>query len=350
MNENIFIGMDLHQKTSTFVVKDKEGKKIDERMMPTDQGTIGPYLAPYAGASLVLEPVSQWYCYADFIASLGIRVVIANPMKVKAIASARVKTDSIDANVLADLLRANLMPESYYAPKAVRDWKAVVRLRMSLVRLRTQVKNKMHAVLWREGIVAPCPLFSAKGQRWLAEQTLPEPGATSLRTYQALLRTFEGHITEADRAVIRTAQDEADAKLVASVPGFSHLSALTVMAEIGDIVRFPSAQKLMGYAGLAPSTYASGGKVRHGRIMKNASPWLRWIFVEAAHHQLLCTRRKGLKPYYERMRSRKGSKVAAVATARKLCAVVWRVLTDKRPFIPPEAWDNRRAHRRGVAK
>lgn len=344
MNEQTFIGLDLHQKTSTFVVKNKEGEKIDEKMMPTDKETIGSYLAPYAGASLVLEPVSQWYCYADFIESLGLRVVIANPNKVKAIASARIKTDSIDANVLSDLLRANLMPESYHTPKAVRDWKAVVRLRMSLVRLRVQVKNKMHAILWREGIRTAAPLFSVKGQRWLAAQMLPEPAATAMGTYQSLLGTLDGHIREADRMVVQAAQEDAATQLVATVPGFSHLSALTVMAEVGDITRFPSAKKLMGYAGLVPSTYASGGKVRHGHIIKQGSSWLRWIFIEAAHHQLLCRRKKGLGSYYERLRARKGSKVAAVATARKLCAVIWRILTDKRPFISPEAWDNRRAH------
>ena len=122
------------------------------------------------------------------------------------------------------------------------------------------------------------------------------------------------------------------------------------MAEVGDIKRFPSAKKLMGYAGLAPSTYASGGKVRHGRIMKTGSSWLRWVFVEAAYHQLNCRKMQGLKPYYEKIKARKGSRVAAVATARKLCAVVWRVLTDQRPFIPADQWDNRRAHPRCIAK
>ncbi|OHA23200.1 MAG: hypothetical protein A3B08_00955 [Candidatus Taylorbacteria bacterium RIFCSPLOWO2_01_FULL_43_44] len=96
MNENIFVGMDLHQKTSTFVVKEKDGKLLDKQMMPTDKKVIGKYLLPYTGASLVLEPVSHWYCYADFIESLGINVTITNPMKVKAIASARIKTDSIE--------------------------------------------------------------------------------------------------------------------------------------------------------------------------------------------------------------------------------------------------------------
>ena len=104
----------------------------------------------------------------------------------------------------------------------------------------------------------------------------------------------------------------------------------------------------MSYAGLVPSTYASGGKVRHGRITK-CGAWLRYVLVEAAHHQVNCTKKKGLAPYYAAMKARKGSSAAAVATARKLAAVVWRVLTDKRAYIPPDEWDNRRAHHLVIA-
>ena len=111
-----FIGMDLHQKTSTFSVKEKEGRVVEAKTVSTTKDDIEKFLAPYQGSLLTLEPVSQWYCYADFIESLGIDVKIANPMRVKAIASARIKTDTIDAGVLADLLRANMLPHSYHPP------------------------------------------------------------------------------------------------------------------------------------------------------------------------------------------------------------------------------------------
>jgi transposase len=140
-----------------------------------------------------------------------------------------------------------------------------------------------------------------------------------------------------------------EVKLLITIPGISYLSALTIMAEIGDISRFVSAKKLMGYAGVVPSTYASGGKVRHGRIIKQGSSWLRYVLIEAAHHQLHCTKRKGLAEYYNRIKEKKGGKAAAVATARKLCAVVFRVLTDTRPFVTPEEWDRRRAHHCDIA-
>ena len=349
MDQSYYIGMDLHQKTSTFSVRDKEGTVIEAATVPTTKESIAEFLSSYRGSSLAVEPVSQWYCYADFIESLGLAVKIANPNKVKAIAFARIKTDSIDAGVLADLLRANLLPESYHAPQHVRDWKDEVRLRMSLVRLRVQVKNKIHALLWKQGIRSPYTLFTQKGLRWLDAQTFPQTTAVALTTYRETLALLDRQVAEAEHRMIADNKHREEVKLLVTIPGISYLSALTIMAEVGNVTRFPSAKKLMGYAGVVPSTYASGGKVRHGKIIKQGSSWLRYILVEAAHHQLHCTKRKGLRDYYNGIKDRKGSKAAAVATARKLCAVIFRVLTDKRPFIAPEAWDNRRAHQCGIA-
>lgn len=346
---NLFIGMDLHQKTSTFSVRDKEGAVIEAKTVQTTKEAIGGFLAPFAGSTLALEPVSQWYCYADFIESLGIDVKIANPNRVKAIAFARIKTDTIDAGVLADLLRANLLPESYHAPAHVRDWKDEVRLRMSLVRLRVQVKNKIHALLWKQGIRSPYTLFTKKGLLWLDAQSFPETTTIALATYRETLALLDHQIKEAEARMVADNKHRDEVKLLITIPGISYLSALTIMAEIGGIGRFPSAKKLMGYAGVVPSTYASGGKVRHGKIIKQGSSWLRFVLVEAAHHQLHCTKRKGLADYYNSIKDRKGGKAAAVATARKLCAVIFRVLTDKRPFVTPEEWDNRGAYHCGIA-
>jgi transposase len=348
-NKSCFIGMDLHQKTSTFSVKEKEGRVIEAKTIPTTKEDIEKFLAPYQGSLLTLEPVSQWYCYADFIESLGLTVKIANPMKVKVIASARIKTDSIDAGALADLLRANMLPESYHAPADVRAWKEEVRLRMSLVRLRAQVKNKIHALTWKQGLRSPYALFSKKGLQWLDAQVFSKEITVAIATYRETLALLDRQINDAEKRMIEDNKHREEVKLLITIPGIKYLSALTIMAEIGDITRFPSAKKLMGYAGVVPSTYASGGKVRHGKIIKQGSSWLRYVLIEAAHHQLRCTKTKGLGEYYKSIKERKGGKAAAVATARKLCAVIFRVLTNKQSFVSPEEWENRRAHHRGIA-
>jgi transposase len=126
-SDQLFIGMDLHKNTSTFCVKDKFGKLVASEKILTDKNDVSRFICSLKGQSsnlsLVLEPVSQWYYYADLIEKLGIDVHLAHPMKVKAIASARVKTDKIDASVLCDLLRTNLLPEAYLSPIEVRGWK-----------------------------------------------------------------------------------------------------------------------------------------------------------------------------------------------------------------------------------
>jgi len=340
-NDNkLFVGMDLRKNSSSFCVKDYEGNILRQEKVLTDKNQIRDFMRSLGQrASIVLEPVSQWYTYADVLEQLGHEVHLAHPMKVKAIASARIKTDKIDASVLADLLRSNLLPESYFATKEVRTWKELVRFRASLLNLRTQVKNKIHAILHKHALRHTFSnLFGKGGRIWLAGLALEEPFKTNLNQYLSLIDVLTKQIDEAEQKVEQQVADHPQAKLLTSIPGISYVSALTIMAEIGDINRFPSAKQLMGYAGLVPSTYSSGDTTRHGRITKTGSKWLRYIMTEAAHHQVLCKRQPGFGSYYLGLKKRKGSGTAAVATARKLLAVVWRLLKDNRPWqeVPPQ--------------
>ncbi len=330
-----YIGMDLHKRTSTFSIKDKDGNIIDKRKIDTDRKQITEYLTPYRGASLALEPVSQWYVYADLIQGLGIEVHLAHPMKVKAIAFARVKTDSIDAGVLADLLRSNLLPEAHFSSKEVRSWKETVRFRSSLISLRAQVKNKIWSVLFKNALLPPYGnIWGTKGLMYLKDLSLEPPFDFQLKHYMELLPDIDKQIDAAEAEVLKRVSDIPETKLLTTIPGIAHISALTLMAEIGNIKRFSSAGKLMGYAGITPSTYASGDRVRHGKITKQGSVWLRTVLIEIAWRQVRSKQNHCLKEYYERLEKKKGSKTAAVATARKLCAIIWRILTDNRPFDP----------------
>ena len=346
----LFIGMDLHKNTSTFVVKDETGKLVNSAKVLTDKNEIKKFIDSVkeksTDLSLVLEPVSQWYYFADLIENLDIGVHLAHPMKVKAIASARVKTDKIDAGVLCDLLRGNLLPEAYFSPKEVRGWKEQCRFRASLLNLRTQVKNKVHAILFKHGLRHNFSnLFGKGGRIWLAGLKLKEPFKSNLDKYLLLIDQLTDLIIQAEKIIQTTVTNHPQANLLVSIPGISYCSALTIMAEIGDVSRFPSAKKLQGYAGLVPSTYNSGDRQIHGKITKQGSKWLRWIMIEAAYHQERCKKIPGFGSYYSSMKRRKGTKTAAVATARKLLAVVWRLLKDNRPYevIPPHCLPDRQA-------
>ena len=338
IHSSVYIGMDLHKKTSTLVVKEKFGKVLAKQKLNTDQKEITDFLSPYAGAELAVEPVSQWYVYADLIQSLGINVHLAHPMKVKAIAFAKVKTDSIDAGVLCDLLRSDLLPEAYFSPKEVRSWKETARFRMSLVQMQTMVKNKIHSILFKNALVYPHEsVFGSKGRQWLKELELPEPFNFHLEENLKLLRDIGVRIGGAEKEVIMKVANHPQARLLCTIPGIGYITALTIVAEIGDIHRFRSAKKLMGYAGLVPSTYSSGESVRHGKITRQGSMWLRTALIETAHRQGRSAKSGSLKDFHDHIKEKRDGKTAAVATARKLCAVIWRMMTDNRPFekYPP---------------
>lgn len=332
--------MDLHKSTSTFCVKTKEGEIVRQAKILTDRSQVTEFIRSLkAELSVVLEPVSQWYVYADLLQNLGCDVHLAHPMKVKAIASARVKTDEIDASVLCDLLRGNLLPEAYFSSKEVRSWKEVVRHRASVLNLRRQTKNKIHATLHKQALEHPYTnLFGVTGTRWLKSLTLPEPFATNLQELLEVVSFLDKSVKAAEERVKESVEHHPQAELLTTIPGISYVSALSIISEIGDIRRFPSAKKLCGYAGLVPSTYSSGGKTSHGRITKTGSKWLRYTMIEVAQHQQLCKKTPGLGSYYLKMKKRKGTNPATVATARKLLAVIWRMLTENRPFsvTPPD--------------
>jgi transposase len=333
----LFVGMDLHKNTSTLCVKTYDGAVITSKKISTDKNDVTEFIKSIKkksdDISLALEPVSQWYYYADLIENLGVDVHLAHPMRVKAIASARIKTDKIDASVLSDLLRSNLLPEAYFSPREVRGWKEQCRFRASLVNLRTQVKNKIHAILFKHSLRHNFSnLFGKGGRNWLQSLSLKEPFQSNLNRYLALLDQITALIELSETDIKNTVTNHKQANLLVSIPGVSYCSALTIMAEIGDINRFKSCKQLQSYAGLVPSTYNSGDKQIHGRITKQGSKWLRWIMVEAAHHQQRCKRIPGFGSYYNAKKKLKGSKTATVATARKLLAVVWRLLKDDRPF------------------
>lgn len=315
----LYIGMDLHKNTSTFAVKDKEGNLIDSDKLPTEPSAIKGYLKRFNDdLSLVMEPVSQWHFYVDLLQKMGIDVHLANPLKVKAIASARVKTDKIDASVLCDLLRSNLLPEAYFASPEVRFWKEMVRFRASLIHLRTQVKNKIHSILFKNGLRHPFSnLFGVAGKKWLLSLDLKEEFQFNLKRYLELIDALDKLIEEADQRIEETVQNHQQAKLLTSIPGISYVSGLTIMAEIGDISRFPSSKQLQGYAGLVPSTYASGERIAHGRITKQGSRWLRWTMIEIAQRQLLCRKKPGFGWYYQRIKQRKGSGASGRSHGKK---------------------------------
>lgn len=331
--EQIYIGCDLHKRTSNLCVKTKEGRLLLATKIKTNKEEFQKICTPYLGAQIVFETVSQSWWLGDVLEEMGLVVHLANSREVKAIAHARVKNDKIDAEVLCDLLRADLLPESYRSSRSAREWKEQVRFRTSLIGMRTQIKNKIHALLGRNGIVAPLGMiFGVRGRSWLKELALSPIQRQQLNQYLFLLDTYEQEIKVATRLIEETVGEQTEAAYLLSIPGISYISALSIMSEIDQIERFGNGKQLASYAGLVPSVYASGDSVRYGRLTKRGSKTLRTILIEVAHSQGRLKQTVGLRPYFERIKERKGARTATVATARKLCVIIYHILVSQTNF------------------
>jgi transposase len=284
------------------------------------------------GSKVALEATNGWYYFYELLEEHCGQIVLAHPLKTRAIAEARIKTDSIDATTLAHLLRTDLLPTSYIAPREIRDTREVLRYRASLVSLQTSLKNKVHAILDKNGIhIETSDIFGKKAVRRLRDLQVRTCYRHEIDGYLRLMETLGALLKEVDEKIKELVRLNANATLLLSVPGIGHYSALLITSEIGDITRFSSGKKLCSYAGLVPCVYSSGGKTRHGAITKQGSKWLRWILIELSHH--FATSSPRMKAFYGRIAYKHGKNTARVAVAREMLKIIYVMLTHKRPFL-----------------
>jgi len=329
---NTYIGVDLHKKTCYVTVMDKDGHIAKQTEIPNKKEKVLSFFTTYASDSkIAVESTMNWIPFFEKLESIGCNVGLSNPLQTKAIAFARIKNDKVDSRILADLLRTNLLPMAYIQPQSIRDIKEVVRERYGYVQMRTKVKNNIRSILFKAGVEnIPDNLFTKKGRRFLDELDLRKVFKIELNRYLRSLSFLDDQITEIEQRIEELAIDDYDCKLLMTIPGIGFYSALMIKAEIGDIDRFPNANKLCAYAGLIPSTYASADKIRTGRITKRGSKWLRKTLVDS----ITSGSRKNhkLSVFYRKLKKNKGTGKAKVATARKLCSVIFAMLKDKQPY------------------
>jgi transposase len=276
---------------------------------------------------VALEATCNTHAIARLLERHVGRVVVSNPMKTRAIAEAKVKTDKVDAQVLAQLLAAGFLPSVWLADEETQALRRQVARRAHIVRQRTRLKNRVQAILHRN-LVPRCPaadLFGHKGRSWLAEQEL---AADERQAVEALLRQLDFHAEELkliDAALARVALARAEVKRLMTIPGVDATVALSIVAAVGDFDRFRSPDKLVSYLGLNPRVRQSGSHPAvHGRITKQERAHARGMLVEAA---FAAARVPGpLRAFYERVRGRRGMQIAIVATARKLAVLCWHLI------------------------
>jgi transposase len=254
----------------------------------------------------------------DWLDEIVDDVVLAHPAKVRAIADARIKTDTIDSQTLAHLLRADLIPVAHAPSKKTRAIKRVLRQRMFFVRVQTMVKNRLHALLAQYTIELPdvTDLYGKAGRAWLQQLTLPTPDGQRLRDDLSLLTTLRERISATDHLTAQLVKGDQIVTWLASLPGIGPFFAVLLRYEVDRMTRFRSAKKFASYTGLIPSTYASNTRVYHGPLTKQGNKWLRWAFIEAVAPALRAS--SSLRSYYDQIKARRGANDARVCTARKL--------------------------------
>ena len=325
----MYVGIDVHKEFCQASFVNAKGKIVREGKYLNTNSGLAELAKATKNASVVIEASSSSMHVYDALEKTC-KVKVAHPSRVRAIASARIKTDKIDARILAHLLRADLIPESYMPSKEYRQARLLVRHRCALVKLRTGVKNQIQSLLTKEGVRAPKNLFSQKGMKWLHAFPLGEIQKLSLDSMISVLDTLNKQVKESDERIEKFASNDNYAKLLVTIPGVSWFSALIISSEICDIKRFESHKKFSSYAGLVPSIHQSGNVEKRGHITKQGSKILRWILIQDARISVKYSKR--FKKLYKKLSKRIGEKKAIVAIARKLAVIIYFMLVRNEPF------------------
>jgi transposase len=346
-NGTRWVGIDLHRRRSFVTAITEEGEVSLRRRIVNDREAFVELLGDPEGTHVALEATYGWEWLADLLEDAGYEVHLAHPLRTRAIAAARVKTDAVDATTLAQLLRAGLLPEAYIAPRELRDIRELLRHRVTLVAMRSAIKNRVHAILARHGITHHhADLFGQGGRQFLATVELRQAPRQRVDSLLALLEDFDREIDVAAKEIDQQAKADERVKLLCQIHGIGRYTAMLIIAEIGDVRRFPTARHLCAWAGLTPTVRSSDGKARLGNISRQGSPILRWAVVEAATH--VATRGGPLRDKFERIAKRRGRKVARVAVARQILTLCYyglrdgeiRCLKPSRPGEPHESLDD----------
>ncbi len=323
-----YIGIDLHKAFFQACAVTALGERLCEGRFPRTAVGIQAFLDQAPRPCVVaVEASGPTWAFADAITSHVEELVIVDAAKTRLRAGFVAKTDRLDARRLADAVRRASVVSLYYPPPAVRELRELCRYRMALTRTAVGLKQRVHALLLRQGVEVPAisDLFGAKGQRWLDTLRFPARAGASLSGLRALVQDVAARLETVDREVTLEARRDPIAQRLDRIRGIGSVLALTLRAEIGAIERFPDGGPLASYAGLVPWVSQSATHCRYGGITKRGSPYLRWALLEAAIHAP--HRPDAYGRWARRLALRKGVLKARVASARVLCdeiVAVWR--------------------------
>jgi transposase len=324
------VGMDLHRRRSVLVRMTSDGQKLGTARITNSPAELRKQIAR-AGKHprVVLEATYGWYWAADTLAAAGAEVHLAHPLGVKGFAYRRVKNDVRDAADLADLLRMGRLPEAWISSPQVRELRELTRYRIKLVRARTSCKDQVHAILAKLGIPVTCTdIFGVWGNLWLDGLALPQPYAGKMASLRKICALLAAEIALLDTAIASLLEHHPGHRAVRALPGIGPVLAAVIVAEIGDITRFPHPAELCSWAGLTPRHRESDTKVSRGHITKQGSRNLRWALIEAIQHVPAGHPLRQGRDHIIARRGKEAKNIAKVAMARQLLTWVFYAMRD----------------------
>ncbi|MGH9079501.1 MAG: IS110 family transposase [Acidimicrobiales bacterium] len=321
-----YVGIDLHRRRSVIVRRNQAGETLETVRIDNDPVTLAAELAK-AGEhpEVILEATYGWYWAADVIKECGGTVHLAHPLG-NNWGNRRVKSDERDATDLVDLLRMGRLAEAWIAPPPLRELRELIRYRGKLVHLRSSCKSQVHSVLAKEGVAVPMSdLFGRGGQRLLGKVALGEAYRVHVESLRDLIELTDREIAMLEKEIAPVFAGDLGYQAILAISGVGPVLGAIFVAEIGDISRFDSPQRLCSWAGLTPTHHESDEKVRRGHITKQGSRLVRWAAVEAVARQRGPT---PIRAFQMRVSDRRGNKIGRVAAARKVLTLDYYGLRD----------------------
>jgi len=328
-----YAGLDVHKRVVEATVLDESGAVVHRERFDCTRAELQRFAVQHLGADckVALEATTNTWGVYDVLSPHVGEVVVSNPLRTRAIAEAKVKTDKVDAMVLAQLLRTDFLPRVWRPDEQTQRVRRLCSRRAGLVSDRTRIKNRIHAVFHQRLIAVPHDkLFGNKGMAWLKSAPLDELGRAAVDSELRLLEAIERELNDLSIELARVGYQDPRIKLLITLPGVDVTVAQALVSTLGDVARFPDPDRAAAYLGIVPSVKQSAEHCYHGPITKHGKSHTRWLLVQAAQH--VASHPGPLGVFFRRLLKKKNRNVAVVATARKLVTIAWHMLKNNEPY------------------
>jgi len=328
-----YIGLDVHKRFVEYCILDAAGKKLSRGQVPCVRTTLETFATTILQPTdhIALEASTNTWSVATILRPHVARLVVSNPLRTKAIAEAKIKTDKVDAEVLAQLLRCDYLPSVWQPDQDTEQGRRLTTQHATLMTERSRIKNRIQSRMARLLLVPPCKILWTKiGMSWLRELPLPSDERLCLDGDLRMLVSLEMELKAIDQLTAITARQDERIQLLMTLPGVNFVGAVGLLAALGDITRFKDGDHAAAYLGLTPSIHQSGKRCYHGHITKAGSNHARWLLTQGVQH--LARHPGPLGVFFRRLAKRRNRNVAIVATARKLVTIAFLMLKHNEPY------------------